>query len=77
MYYKDSPDDNEYAHPMDLCPVVDLNTQRVIHIDAYDAPPDIPKQAANYHRSLLTKPFREAPKPFKVVQPEVSKSGGG
>jgi len=27
MYLKTSPDDNEYAHPMDLCPVVDLNTR--------------------------------------------------
>jgi hypothetical protein len=72
MYYKACPDDNEYAHPMDLCPVVDLNEQRVIHIDAYDTKPDIPMQAANYHRSLLTKPFRQAAKPWKVVQPEVS-----
>jgi Cu2+-containing amine oxidase len=24
MYYKACPDDYEYAHPMDLCPVVDL-----------------------------------------------------
>lgn len=29
MYYKACPDDNEYAHPMDLCPIVDLNEQRV------------------------------------------------
>jgi hypothetical protein len=27
MYYKPHPDDNEYAHPLDLCPVVDLNTR--------------------------------------------------
>jgi len=71
MYYKACPDDNEYAHPMDLCPIVDLNEQRVIHIDAYDTPPDIPMQAANYHRALLRKPFRQAAKPWKVVQPEV------
>lgn len=71
MYYKACPDDNEYAHPMDLCPIVDLNEGRVIHIDAYDNPPDIPMQAANYHRALLTKPFRQAAKPWKVVQPEV------
>lgn len=71
MYYKACPNDNEYAHPMDLCPIVDLNEQRVIHIDAYDTPPDIPMQAANYHMALLRKPFREAAKPWKVVQPEV------
>ena len=25
--------DNEYAHPLDLCPIVDLNEGRVVHID--------------------------------------------
>jgi primary-amine oxidase len=50
MYYKACPDDNEYAHPMDLCPVVDLYAGKVIHIDAYEQPPAIPMRAANYHR---------------------------
>jgi primary-amine oxidase len=72
MYYKDNADDNEYAHPMDLCPVVDLNEQRVIHIDAYPSPPAIPMRPANYHRRLLSKPFRQPAKPLLVVQPEVS-----
>lgn len=75
MYYKACPDDNEYAHPMDLCPVVDLNQRRVIHIDAYDTAPQVPMQAANYHRALLTKPFRKAAKPWKVIQPEVRPGG--
>jgi hypothetical protein len=50
MYYKACPDDNEYAHPMDLCPVVDLYAGKVIHIDAYSQPPAIPMRSANYHR---------------------------
>jgi Cu2+-containing amine oxidase len=50
MYYKACPDDNEYAHPMDLCPVVDLYAGKVIHIDAYEQPPAIPMRAVNYHR---------------------------
>lgn len=50
MYYKACPDDNEYAHPMDLCPVVDLYAGKVIHIDAYPQPPTIPMRSANYHR---------------------------
>lgn len=28
--------DNEYAHPLDLTPIVDLNTREVVHMDAYD-----------------------------------------
>lgn len=59
------------AHRSTLRVALPLNLQ-VIHIDAYDMPPNIPQQAANYHRALLTKPFRQVPKPWKVVQPEVS-----
>ncbi|WIA36385.1 hypothetical protein OEZ86_007700 [Tetradesmus obliquus] len=70
MYYKACPDDNEYAHPMDLCPVVDLYAGKVIHIDAYPQPPAIPMRSANYHRSLLEKPFREAPAPLHISQPQ-------
>eukprot|EP00877_Chromochloris_zofingiensis_P005949 jgi/Chrzof1/1607/Cz10g14120.t1 len=70
MYLKTSPDDNEYAHPMDLCPVVDLNARKVIAIDAYDAPPSIPMKNVNYHRTLLHKPFRQPTKPLHVIQPE-------
>ncbi|KAF6253735.1 copper amine oxidase [Scenedesmus sp. NREL 46B-D3] len=69
MYYKSCPDDNEYAHPMDLCPVVDLHAGKVIHIDAYPQPPAIPMRGANYHRALLEKPFREAPAPLLISQP--------
>lgn len=54
MYYKACPDDNEYAHPMDLCPVVDLYAGKVIHIDAYPQPPAIPMRSANYHRCAIT-----------------------
>jgi primary-amine oxidase len=28
-YYKEGPDDNEYAHPMDVTPVVDLYSRQV------------------------------------------------
>eukprot|EP00878_Enallax_costatus_P018606 GHUV01019596.1.p1 GENE.GHUV01019596.1~~GHUV01019596.1.p1 ORF type:complete len:681 (+),score=180.46 GHUV01019596.1:3034-5076(+) len=70
MYYKDGPDDNEYAHPMDLCPVVDLNEKKVIHVDAYPTPPKIPLKKANYHRQLLDKPFRPPAKPLMITQPQ-------
>lgn len=28
-YFKLSPDDNEYAHPLDVVPIVDLNSNKV------------------------------------------------
>lgn len=70
-YMKLSPDDNEYAHPLDVVPIVDLNKGEVIEIEAYPQPPaKIPMAGGNYHRKLLDRPFREPPKPLHVVQPE-------
>ena len=55
MYGKDM-EDNHYAHPIDITPVVDLNTEKVIKIDGLDRlpPPEIPKLSVNYHRDLLS-----------------------
>jgi Cu2+-containing amine oxidase len=33
LYGRLCPGDNEYAHPIDMCPIVDLNEERVVHID--------------------------------------------
>jgi len=47
-------EDNHYAHPIDIVPVVDLNTQTVIKIDGLERePPKIPELSVNYHRNLL------------------------
>lgn len=70
-YMKPGPHDNEYAHPLDVVPVVDLNSREVVEIEAYKTPPTkIPTAKGNYHRDLLDVPFREGPKPLHVVQPE-------
>ncbi|GBF99493.1 copper amine oxidase [Raphidocelis subcapitata] len=70
-YLKLCPDDNEYAHPLDVVPIVDLNAGEVIDIESYPTPPRaIPRAPGNYHRRLLERPFREAPKPLHVTQPE-------
>ena len=48
-------EDNHYAHPIDIVPVVDLNTQTVVRIDGMDRlpAPAIPQKSVNYHRNLL------------------------
>jgi primary-amine oxidase len=48
-------EDNHYACPIDVLPVVDLNARRVVHIVGLDRspPPALPKQSVNYHRDLL------------------------
>ena len=46
---------NHYAHPIDILPIVDLNTKRVVRIDGLGRlpPPSIPADSVNYHRNLL------------------------
>jgi primary-amine oxidase len=47
-------EDNHYAHPIDLVPVVDLNTETVVKIDGLERPaPKIPDLSVNYHRNLV------------------------
>jgi hypothetical protein len=36
-----SPEDNQYAHPLDLVPLVDLNLKKVVRIDMQRAPPKV------------------------------------
>jgi len=51
----DDMQDNHYAHPIDILPVVDLNSKTVVHIDNLDSPPGkIPTAHVNYHRDLVS-----------------------
>jgi len=54
--YGEEMEDNHYAHPIDILPVVDLNTKTVVCIDGLlerTPPPKIPEASANYHRNLI------------------------
>lgn len=48
-------EDNQYAHPIDIVPVIDLNSGVVVRIDGMDVvpPPELPKLSVNYHRDLV------------------------
>jgi primary-amine oxidase len=48
-------EDNHYAHPIDLVPVVDLNTQTLVRMDGLERlpAPTIPQLSVNYHRDLV------------------------
>ncbi|KAG1658854.1 hypothetical protein FOA52_008811 [Chlamydomonas sp. UWO 241] len=72
LYGRLCPGDNEYAHPLDIVPIVDLNEARVVHIDMADgAPPKMPSAPNNYHSQLqrTDMPFRTDLKPLHVTQP--------
>lgn len=77
LYAVEDMRDNQYAHPIDIVPVVDLNARRVIKVMGNNwGPISVSKVAANYHRDVLCennflpKTFREnPPKPLHLVQP--------
>jgi primary-amine oxidase len=48
-------EDNHYAHPIDIVPVVDLNARKVVTINGLDRPPPkIPTASVQYHRKLVS-----------------------
>jgi primary-amine oxidase len=70
-YLRLVPDDNEYAHPLDILPLVDLLSERVISVEKYEHAPPVPRgDNGNYHEKLVTLPFRTDLKPLHVTQPQ-------
>mmetsp|Transcript_83846 Transcript_83846/g.237063 ORF Transcript_83846/g.237063 Transcript_83846/m.237063 type:complete len:532 (-) Transcript_83846:243-1838(-) len=68
---------NHYAHPLDILPVVDLNSEKVLRVEGTERePPVIPDIPVNYHRDLLKNntylpnTFREPPASLNVTQPD-------
>ena len=52
--YGEGLEDNVYAHPIDIVPVVDLNARKVVTINGLDRdPPKIPTASVQYHRNLV------------------------
>lgn len=78
LYLRDDADDNHYAHPLDILPVVDLNSETIITIEGLERdPPEIPKESVNYHRAKLASnsymekaPRKEKLAPLLITQPE-------
>ena len=67
-----SLEDNAYSHPLDMTPIVDLSSKRVIRIDLPLKGPSIKwnKEDNNYHTQLQG-PTRTDMKPLNITQPEV------
>ena len=71
--------DNHYAHPIDILPIVDLNARQVVRIDGMERepPPQIPTASVQYHRDLVstnsyleTSWRKDTLKALNVVQPD-------
>jgi primary-amine oxidase len=81
LYYRaygEGMEDNQYAHPIDIVPVVDLNSRQIITVHGVERdPPDIPRTSVQYHRNLLatnsylqTTWREDTLKALDVVQPD-------
>lgn len=78
LYRRVGVNDNHYAHPLDVVPVVDLNARKIVCIDGVHNPPSaILTDGVNYHRdklscnSYLQTGFRkDALKPLQILQPQ-------
>ena len=53
VYVRASPDDNFYAHPLDVVVVVELQTKRVLQWWHHKANPIIPTLNSNFHTKLV------------------------
>ncbi|GAX83474.1 hypothetical protein CEUSTIGMA_g10899.t1 [Chlamydomonas eustigma] len=69
-YMRSSLNDNAYSHPLDIVPIVDMDTKKVVRIDKYDQVQPWNKDDHNYHHQLCKAPWRTDLKPINVVQPE-------
>ncbi|KAJ3032255.1 hypothetical protein HDV00_007739 [Rhizophlyctis rosea] len=74
MYLKSGDaEDNHYAHPLDIVPVVDMNASKVIKIDTQKGAPGslkTPKEDFNYAAKFMEGKYRDGIKPLDIVQPE-------
>ncbi|KAG7372128.1 copper amine oxidase [Nitzschia inconspicua] len=76
--YGEGLEDNVYAHPIDIVPVVDLIARKVVTINGMERdPPIIPTASVQYHRNLVkTNSYLETEwrqdrlAPLDVLQPD-------
>lgn len=73
MYYRAHKDDNQYSHPLDFCPIIDTQEQKVVHIDV----PDVRRPLSTAPHSnympedvLRETGYRTDCKPINITQPE-------
>ncbi|KAL2426677.1 Copper amine oxidase 1 [Exophiala dermatitidis] len=73
MYYRPNADDNQYAYPLDFCPIYDSNKREIIHIDVPKVRRPLSKAPPNnYHVKDIEENggYRTDVKPINITQPE-------
>ncbi|TPX37520.1 primary-amine oxidase [Synchytrium microbalum] len=75
MYGRLFEDDNYYAHPLPICPIVDCIAMEMIKLDYFpekETKAGVPMATANYAAKYSTEwnGFRTDLKPFQITQPQ-------
>ncbi|KAI8377175.1 copper amine oxidase [Choanephora cucurbitarum] len=77
MYYRACEEDNQYAHPLDFIPIIDLGQMKVVSIERIKprsskfARPTIPLQQHNFLPEFINEnDYRKDIKPLIVQQPQ-------
>ncbi|KAM0334154.1 hypothetical protein ACHAQA_001174 [Verticillium albo-atrum] len=74
VYYRNSPNDNQYAHPLDFTVVVDTEQEEVLAVDIRHVNGErvkVPLQEHNYLPEFVSDTFvHDKLKPINITQPE-------
>lgn len=73
MYYRPNIDDNQYAYPLDFCPIFNAETHEIIHIDIPKIRRPLSKAPpSNYLTASIETEggYRTDLKPINITQPE-------
>lgn len=80
MYWRSDEDDSQYSHPLDFCPIVDMNEGKVIYIDIPGRRRKVSKHKhTSFHPKHVAEKFgtkenpsgyRQDDTPYNVTQPE-------
>ena len=77
LYWQRNEADNQYAHPLDVVPVVDMNKSAIVDMSYQPgAAPSMSRNTANYHRdglkenTYLPRTFRSETALLNINQPE-------
>lgn len=80
MYWRSDEDDSHYSHPLDFCPIVDMNEKKVVFIDIPNRRRKVSKHKhSSFHPKHVAEKFgtkenpsgfRQDAKPYNVTQPE-------
>jgi primary-amine oxidase len=68
MYWRSEEDDSQYSHPLDFCPIIDMNEGKVIFIDIPNRRRKVSKaKHSNFHPKHIAEKFgtKENPSGFR------------